>query len=144
MPCRVPKRRFSCGAPQHLTKNQKKSEKRQQFQFLSPIHRNFCNVTWKVPFPTPVHIQQNIQRPIKEPFHRYHSGDCAADSAATRQQSHRRQVIVKILTVSQALRPVSTQAASLIVGGGPKWYSVRILALEVSPTPRATRLRMPG
>ena len=21
MPCRVPKRRFSCGAPQHLTKN---------------------------------------------------------------------------------------------------------------------------
>lgn len=24
MPCRVPKRRFSCGAPQHLTKNQKK------------------------------------------------------------------------------------------------------------------------
>ncbi len=22
MPCRVPKRRFSCGAPQHLTKNQ--------------------------------------------------------------------------------------------------------------------------
>ena len=67
----------------------KKSEKRQQFQFLSPIHRNLCNVTWKVPFPTPVHIQQNIQRPIKEPFHRYHSGDCAADSAATRQQSHR-------------------------------------------------------
>lgn len=25
MPCRVPKRRFSCGAPQHLTKNQEKS-----------------------------------------------------------------------------------------------------------------------
>ena len=24
MPCRVPKRRFSCGAPQHLTKNPKK------------------------------------------------------------------------------------------------------------------------
>ena len=24
MPCRVPKRRFSCGAPQHLTKNRKK------------------------------------------------------------------------------------------------------------------------
>ena len=24
MPCRVPKRRFSCGAPQHLTKNLKK------------------------------------------------------------------------------------------------------------------------
>ena len=23
MPCRVPKRRFSCGAPQHLTKNLK-------------------------------------------------------------------------------------------------------------------------
>ena len=25
MPCRVPKRRFSCGAPQHLTKNLFKS-----------------------------------------------------------------------------------------------------------------------
>lgn len=24
MPCRVPKRRFSCGAPQHLTKNPNK------------------------------------------------------------------------------------------------------------------------
>ena len=24
MPCRVPKRRFSCGAPQHLTKNLEK------------------------------------------------------------------------------------------------------------------------
>ena len=28
MPCRVPKRRFSCGAPQHLTKNQKKMTRR--------------------------------------------------------------------------------------------------------------------
>ena len=26
MPCRVPKRRFSCGAPQHLTKNLKKAK----------------------------------------------------------------------------------------------------------------------
>ena len=26
MPCRVPKRRFSCGAPQHLTKNHKKED----------------------------------------------------------------------------------------------------------------------
>ena len=25
MPCRVPKRRFSCGAPQHLTKNRTSS-----------------------------------------------------------------------------------------------------------------------
>ena len=28
MPCRVPKKRFSCGAPQNLTKNQKKGEKK--------------------------------------------------------------------------------------------------------------------
>ena len=26
MPCRVPKRRFSCGAPQHLTKNLNKNQ----------------------------------------------------------------------------------------------------------------------
>ena len=28
MPCRVPKRRFSCGAPQHLTKNLKKDRRK--------------------------------------------------------------------------------------------------------------------
>lgn len=34
MPCRVPKRRFSCGAPQHLTKNQ-------SFGFWSFAFRSF-------------------------------------------------------------------------------------------------------
>ena len=58
MPCRVPKRRFSCGAPQHLTKNQNlsltktiraslrtafPSGTRLVFQkYLSRQHRAFC------------------------------------------------------------------------------------------------------
>ncbi len=37
MPCRVPKRRFSCGAPQHLTKNQKKGVRRNLHSFARPL-----------------------------------------------------------------------------------------------------------
>lgn len=38
MPCRVPKRRFSCGAPQHLTKNQKKDGKEMDLSFFHSLY----------------------------------------------------------------------------------------------------------
>ena len=47
MPCRVPKRRFSCGAPQHLTKNLKKAVKKGEDPFLAAFLRSFqLNELW--------------------------------------------------------------------------------------------------
>lgn len=41
MPCRVPKRRFSCGAPQHLTKNPFLDIKNPRKQALKPVCGDF-------------------------------------------------------------------------------------------------------
>lgn len=65
MPCRVPKRRFSCGAPQHLTKNPKKAFRISQSNCLCEKPTNKALIS----YPTAklvickIHLMKNL--PVK-------------------------------------------------------------------------------